>query len=282
MKQVVPAALGSLVLLFGVASCGNPASPAGDPAGGTSSSAFGQPGGAGGPSTPGASGEVAAVSAKTMQVQSQASGQVAVTWTAKTTFTHQVSASLSDLAVGDCVVVASAAGTSDSPAGEVDADDVRISEAVDGSCAPMAAGGNAPGQPQGDPSGMPSGMPTDMPTDGMSGGPVRAGGAFGTVTAVTADGFTVESPSPAAPGESSDSDTRPTTQTTEVSVSVTDGTTFTTMAETTAKAVKVGVCVDARGDSDSTGAVTAKTVRVSPKVDGQCGVTFSVDNRQGS
>ena len=51
--------------------------------------------GVGGQGGPGGSGKVAAVSGSTAQVQGQG-GQVAVTWTAKTTFTQQVSAKASD------------------------------------------------------------------------------------------------------------------------------------------------------------------------------------------
>ena len=59
-----------------------------------------------------------------------------------------------------------------------------------------------------------------------------------------------------------------------VAVAVSADTDFTTTAETTSKAVRVGTCVDARGKADSTGSVTADTVSVFPKVDGQCGLVF--------
>jgi hypothetical protein len=225
-----------------------------------------------------------------MQVQSRLAGQVAVTWTPKTTFTHQVAASLADVEVGACVMVGSdPSGTSDSPATEVAATSVRISDPVDGSCAPTAVPGNPDGGPNGNPDG-PQGAPSDLstempsepPSDGASfGGPGRAGGAFGKVTAVTSDGFTVESALPGAPGAPGGSSDSPATTET-VSVTVSSVTSFTTTAETTSKVVKVGVCVDARGDADSTGAVTADTVAVSPKVDGECGGTFGAGNDQDS
>jgi hypothetical protein len=59
-----------------------------------------------------------------------------------------------------------------------------------------------------------------------------------------------------------------------VSVAVSADTAFTTTAETTSKAVRVGTCVDARGEADSTGSVTADTVSVFPKIDGQCGLVL--------
>jgi hypothetical protein len=265
VKQPSLIALGSLVLLFGVSSCGGSAGPAADSSSGPS--AAGQPGGVGGPGIPGASGEVAQVSGRTMQVQSQLTGQVAVTWTSRTTFTQQVSASLSDVASGDCVIVGtSSETTTGSP---IAAETVRIIQAVDGGCTP---GGGA-GQPDGAPTEQPSDLPSDLPSNLRSGGPGGGGGGtFGEVTTVTKTGFTVE---PVVPGGSD-------AEATEVSVSVGADTTFTTTAEATAKAVRVGRCVDARGDADSTGAVTAESVSVSAKVDGECGVTFGARTDQGS
>ncbi len=118
-------------------------------------------GGPGGPGGPGASGRIAAIDGKTVQVQDEMSGQVAVTWTGKTDFTAEVDADLDDVTVGSCVAVMD--------------DQVRITEAMDGEC-------GRPGGPGGD--GPP---PSDMPSDG----PVRIGGTVGEVTAVSDTGFTV-------------------------------------------------------------------------------------------
>jgi hypothetical protein len=265
VKQTSLIGLGSLVLLFGVSSCGASTGTAADPSSGTS--AAGQPGGVGGPAIPGASGEVAQVSGRTMQVQSQLAGQVAVTWTSKTTFTQQVSASLSDVATGDCVIVGTSSDTT--TGSPVAAATVRITEAVDGSCTPQGGAGRPGTAPTGRPTDLPSDRPTNFPSGGPGGG---GGGTFGEVTAVSKDGFSVGS---VVPGASS-------AETTEVSVSVGADTTFTTTAEATAKAVQVGMCVDARGAADNTGAVTADTVSVSPKVEGQCGVTFGARSGLGS
>ena len=278
MNQAGHTVIGSLVLMLvlalGVGSCGSGSSPDAD-----ADAASGSPG-SGPPKRsviPGASGEVAALSGKTMQVQSPLGGQVAVTWTAETTFTHQVEASLSDLEVGDCVLVTTdGAGRSNGPASEVDAATVRISAPVDGSCEPVAAGSIAP---PGEPAGaddLTTEMPSDLPSDGLSlagpGGP--GGGVFGTVTATKSAGFTVESTVPEPPGAPGSGDSDSTTETDTVSVAVSAGTVFTTTGKTTSKAVRVGSCVDARGDSDSTGAVTADTVNVTPKVKGRCGPAF--------
>lgn len=294
MKQAGPTVIAALVLTFGASSCAdgtaNDADTDAEPASGRTAS--GVPQRPRGSDLPGANGEVAAVAGKTMQVQSPLSGQVAVTWTAKTTFTHQVDASFSDIDVGDCVLVRSddadeANGTSNGTSTEMDATTVRISAPVDGSCAPGYSGEIAPGGPSGPASGLsteaPFDLPSDLPSDLLSGddslsgpgGPDGRGGAVGLVTATSPDGFVIESTSPAPPGDrggSRESGSPP--ETTMVDVAVSAGTAFTTTAKTTSKAVKVGTCVDARGEADSTGSVTADTVSVFPKVDGQCGFVF--------
>jgi len=268
MKTSAPiAAAAGVVLLLALSGCGKDPATATDGATATDPALTGAPQGStdfAGP--PGASGEVADVTGRTMQVQNPVTGQVAVTWTAKTTFTQQVAASLDDVSVGDCVMVTSTGEASDSSdSSMISADTVRITPAVDGECAAAADRGAGPGGPgQLMTSGpAPEGMPTDLPSDleQRIEGPA---GANGLVTAVSASGFTVASVRPTAPGSTESA-------TTPVAVTVADDTSYTTTAKATSAAVKVGVCVDARGDEDSTGAVTADTIAVSPKVDGQCG-----------
>jgi hypothetical protein len=262
MKTTALAA-GTLLLLT-LAACGK--DQVDDTATDTSTAGTGAQGSTSIVGPPGASGEVADVSGRTMQVQNPTSGQVAVTWTAKTTFSQQVDASLKDVSVGDCVLVTSESASTSASTDAIAADTVRITPAMDGQCTPAGGRGAGPGQlmssgpaPDGMPTGMPSGAPSDAPQR-MNG----SAGAFGTVTAVSAKGFTVDSVRPPAQG-STDSATA------SVRVTVTGDTSYTTTARATSSAVKVGVCVDARGDEDSTGAVTADTVSISPKVDGQCG-----------
>jgi hypothetical protein len=237
------------------------------------SSGDGSPAGAGndqgGPQTsqdgpagqvPGASGKVAAVSDRTAQVQGM-QGQVAVTWTASTTFTKEVNATLHDVKVGSCVAVSSADQTATSgsttPPTAVTAESVHITQPVGGACGfgrGPGAGSGAGAGPQLD--GTP---PSGAPTGGAR-PQVRAfGGAVGEVTAVSAGGFTVSSPVPGSEDKTS------------VSVTVGGGTTYTTTAPGGAADVKVGVCVQADGTTDDTGAVTAKTVAVSTPKDGECG-----------
>jgi len=258
---------GTVALLMSLSGCGKDqtADAATDP-GGTGYVDSGPQGSTDFAGPPGASGEVADVTGRTMQVQNPVTGQVAVTWTAKTSFTQQVAASLDDVSVGDCVMVTS---TSDSSASTdssaISADTVRITPAVDGECAAAADRGAGPGGlGQLMTSGpAPEGMPTDAPSD-LGQRVEGPAGAFGKVSAVSASGFTVASVRPTAPGSTESAATA-------VAVTVTDDTSYTTTAKATSAAVKVGLCVDARGDEDSTGAVTADTIAVSPKVDGQCG-----------
>jgi hypothetical protein len=189
----------------------------------------------------GASGEVAAVSGRTAQVQSPVSGQVAVSWTSDTTFTQQVDASLDDVTTGSCVMVTS---DDDADADAVTAVSVRVLDDCNRDGAP---GGRPSGRPTDLPSDPPSDMPSDMPSDRP-----RGFGIVGEVSAVSADGFTLSA------GEG------------DVAVSVTSDTSYTTTEKASADAVEVGACLSAQGDADDTGALTATSINVSPKVDGQC------------
>lgn len=260
----LPLAAGSAALLLALSACGSSDDTAETDAQ-VPATAAGQ-----GAGFPGASGTIAAVSGSTMQVQSQRNGQVAVTWNAKTTFTKQVTAALSDVQVGSCVV-ATAGGDAGAAADSstVAATAVRISEtAADGTCTGGLGGRRMGGT-------RPSDAPTDMPSDRPSGGPGGGfgggfgGGAFGTVTAVSGNGFTVES---TAPGSSS---------TTSVEVTVSSDTTYSATGKATAAAVKTGSCATATGDSDDTGAVTASQVSLSDPVDGQCGMGMGMGVGRG-
>lgn len=269
MNRLVPVAAATTLLLT-LSACGGASTDTttSDP---TVATAGGQPQGQGDGALSGAmggaSGQIAAVDGRTLQVQSDTSGQVAVTYTGTTALTEQVSADPRDIAVGDCVAVGSADATS--AGSPVAAATVRITTASRGSCStgfggaggPMPSGGPPSGMPTDVPSGTPSGMPSGLPQDGGAAG---RGGTFGKVTALAADGFTVEQTASPDPGATSASGA------TEVTVTVSADTTVTATAATTATALKVGRCVIATGDSDSTGAVTATSIMVSDKVDGAC------------
>lgn len=284
LARRVAAACGTGVLLVGAAGCGSsspqPASAGTNSYGGST----GQQGATSG-QFPGADGKVAAVTGSTAQVQSQQNGQVAVTWTSATAFTKQVTVKLSDVKVGDCVVATPAVSSSTSsttptaPATAITATSVRITAPVNGTCSPAGRfgtgtvrGGNGPGGSFGGqpPSGAEGGTGPQLNggTGGTGRGQFRFGGfgAFGKVTALTSNGFTVTETRPGASGS--------TTAPTSVAVTTTSATTFSTTAKAAASDVKVGVCVRATGKTDDTGAITASTIAVTPPVNGVCGSFF--------
>lgn len=263
MDHRIATACGAVALLAAASACGSDGQ---DPA--TASATTGpQTSQQGAGQFPGANGKVAAVDGSTAQVQSQQNGQVAVSWTSSTTFTREVPASLSDVKVGDCVMATpsqDSTDSSDSASTKVAAASVRITAATGGTCAAGFRGGPGGQGPSlnGTP---PSGAPSRAPSAAPSGAPRQlrgSFGAFGTVTAVSGSGFTVSSTQPG-------SDTA-----TEVSVSTSASTTFTTNAQATASDVTVGSCLNAQGPTDDTGAVTATTIALSTAVDGECGGGF--------
>jgi hypothetical protein len=259
LTRVTLATASSVLLLATLAACGGSSDDTATDSTGAQDATQEGPGGqfGGDGQLPGASGEVAAVSGRTAQVQSDISGQVAVSWTSSTTFTRQVDGSLDDVQVGSCVMVTSAdadTGGATSQPTEVTAATVRVVDTSNGD----GCGFSGPGDrqaPSGAPSDPPSDGPSDPPSDasgGPGGGRPGGFGTFGEVTAVSGDGFTVS------------------VDDTDVTVTVSGDTTYTTTAKASADAVKVGACVSARGDTDDTGALTATSISVSEKVDGQC------------
>lgn len=238
--------IAGLALAATLTGCGPSDSTATDSTGSTTTdAASGVPGGGGG-EMPGAFGTIAAADGDILQVQSDMSGQVAVTVADDTEITDQVTAALSDLEVGECVVVRSS-NDSETDTGTVTAESVAISAVGDESC---AAGG--PGRSGEMPSDMPTDMPTDMPSD-------RGGiGVVGEVTAVGGSGFTVVA---TVPGSDSAEET---------AVEVTEATTYTTERAADASVLTVSRCVNATGETDDTGAMTAERISVSDPVDGEC------------
>ena len=262
--RTIAAACGAVVLFLGATACGG----ADDPPDARTGEQGGPQDEQGGPTgrMPGADGKVAAVDGRTAQVQG-ADGQVAVTWTAATSFTTEVAGTLADVKVGTCVAV----GSDDQPSGStanstVAARTVRIIARTNGSCAPSMRG---PGAPDGSGPQTNGAPPPGAGEDGAR-PQLRIGGAVGEVTAVSATGFTVES---VLPGKDA-------AGTSAVTVTVGADTAYTKTARGRASDVEVGVCVTAMGTTDDTGAVTARTIAVSQPRDGQCGgpVRFRSDD----
>lgn len=247
------AALGAAGVLL--TACGAQATPASN-----TQQGFGGQGGPNGPGGQrgGVSGQVAAVSGSTAQVQNIDS-QTAVSWTSGTTFTITKATTADAVQVGDCVMANrgrpavggnGGAQPQAAPSGPLEAATVRI-VATGGSCPTDQFGGV---QRRQRPSGAPSGLPS---------GAVRFGNfaAFGVVTATTGGATPTLTVKSQLPGDSSSTD---------VTVTTTSATTYTTQVAGTAADVKVGVCLTANGTPNDTGAVTATRISVSDPVNGQC------------
>jgi hypothetical protein len=255
---------------------------------------------------PGASGEIAEIAGKTLQVQNTTS-QTAVTYTDSTKITNSVTATKADLSVGDCVsvrdtamdAVTNAGGSTEAPTGQptpaavvdpntaVEAASVTISDAVDGVCPggfggggfPGGFGGNRPqagprngqfpqgGQfPQAAPNGSGTGNGGGQRPDGAR---AFGGGASGKVTKIDGNTVTVETTHLAAPNaDGSQSTASPTTSTRTVTLVAT--TTYTKTVSATPSALKVGSCVTAFGTANDTGAISASSIAISSPVDGSC------------
>ncbi|WP_116950029.1 hypothetical protein [Jiangella endophytica] len=215
---------------------------------------------------PGAFGVVAANDGTTLQVQGT-SGQVAVTWTDATAITSTVAGSVADLVAGACVLVQSEGGAPE--IAEVTATSVAVTQpAEDGSCDAFGGGfgGGFPGGGGGRPTAPPDGAPTDRPSRAPGGeGDLAFGGrTSGVVTEVSGDMFTVEVTIPGRGTETAEPSPGLVTVTTSAA------TTWTTEAVAGPEALVEGSCVFASGEADTTGAVTAASIAVSPAVDGAC------------
>jgi hypothetical protein len=260
----------SMAVVLTLAACGGSASGSSSAGGnsptqpaGSAPAGSGRAGGLG----PAASGTIAAVSGKTMQVQSQQNGQVAVTWKASTKFTRQLSVAAHSIKSGDCVSAFAGSGSS-ATATSFTASTVSVSKPVNGSCsagfggagrsgAPFAGGGRPSGFPSG---ARPSGAPSGFPGGGRGGAGIGAI-ANGAVLSVSGSKLVVAARS-FGPGSSG--------STTKKTVTLASSTKITTERSATSKAVKVGRCATAVGKADSSGAVAAIRVAISNPVGGQC------------
>lgn len=192
----------------------------------------------------GAFGTIAAVAASNVEVQNAQNGQVTVNFGPSTTFDTVVSAALQDVTVGSCVTVTPAANA---PAGQnVSAGTVMISQpGANGNCTRGGGGAFGGGQQGGGANPSRRVRPSGQPN------PNGPRGAFGSVTAVNGNTFTVHD---TAPNSGMAADT---------TVSIGSNTTFTKTVSADSHALVVGKCVVALGPTDSTGAVTARSMTIS-------------------
>jgi hypothetical protein len=292
------ASVGATMALL--AACGNgstaaaSSSPATNNSTGTGSGAAGQ----GAARTPGVSGQIAAVSGKTLQVQG-ASSQTAVTYTTSTAVSQIVSAKQSDLAVGKCVSVTpvqtgatGATGAAPDMSAPITAASVSISDAVNGSCM-RGAGGMGGGLGGGHRGGTGATGATGAagnftPPAGATGATGARGGfggggfgANGTVASISGDTMTVTMTqrTPGATGATGAAATTTVTRT----VTLNSSTTYTETQKAADSALTVGKCVSAIGSTDSTtGAVTANSITIRPAVNGSCSTGFGGRGNRGA
>jgi Domain of unknown function (DUF5666) len=223
---------------------------------------------------PAAQGTIAALAATSLEVQSPQSGQVTVTFGPKTAFTQTTAAAKASVVVGTCVAAmaarsqssGSAAPSTPAPsaspparATSFTAATVVITRPANGTCNGGFGGLNGSAAPSGAPSGaFPSGAPSGGFGRGGFGG--FAARATGKVTAVTASTMTVVGSTRSGP--------------ITYTVSVDPSTMYTATGSGTSASLAVGKCVIAFGSTDSTGAVAATRIAVSPASSSGCTVGF--------
>ena len=279
LLSAAPAVAGLLL----VSACGGSGSASASSASSApSAGSSNAPGGQGNGRFPGASGEIAAETGTTLQVQNTSS-QTAVTFSSGTRITNTVAATAADVKVGMCAVARPATGAgnssgSSSPSTTVAAATVVLSEAVNGSCTGGFGGGTGfGGGAIGFPGRFANGSAAPRPSGSRSpGAGAFIRGAFaadGLVTKVDGSSFVVESRRRAFGSSASPSSSASPTVT-NVTVTTTASTKYSKTVTATSSALAVGECVTAVGKTDDTGAVTAASIAIQAKVDGSCSTGF--------
>ena len=266
-RGVAPFLLGAAAALT-LSACGTSGTPtasqSGSPAPSPSAAAAGGSSPRAAARGPAASGLIAAVSGSTLQVQNAQVGQVAVTWTAATKFTQQVTLSLGSIKAGDC---ATAAATAGSPtAASFTATTVTVSQAVNGRCFGGFGGGAVPSPGS---SFSPRPRPSGTRSFARPSGAARTG-AFATGSVVSVSGSTIVVASRSFGPGAGASPAASVGTTTNKTVTLTSATKITTVRSATAAAATVGRCVTAEGKADSTGTVAATSIAVTDPVNGKC------------
>ncbi len=221
---------------------------------------------------PGTSGQIAAITGSSMEVQNPQNGQVTVNWTSSTRFSKTVTVSVSSVAAGACVnVVGSNSG------GQVTADTVTISQPdSSGSCTARVngtGGGGGTGFGGGFGGGFRNGAPPSGSVPNPPAGAGNFGFARGKVTSVSPTALVIYG--------TSSSGTRPRGSTTSTSVpdtsltvQLTSSTRYVETQTAGSSDLVVNDCVTAAGATDSTGAVTANTIRISSPGPNGCTIGF--------
>lgn len=185
------------------------------------------------------SGLIASVAGNSIQVTKEDNATASVNFTSTTKITEAVPAGLPDVTPGSCVSVKP---TKESAPGQsVTAASVKISESVNGAC---------PKPPQNSP-----GASTTTPP---SQAPAKPAWVRGSVASVSGNTINL-------------TNTDPSGNTTQTTVTVDDKTKYTKQSSANTDAITPGKCLSARGTQDNGGALQATSINLRPAVDGKCG-----------
>jgi len=267
--QTLGAAAAGVALAVALSACGG--GGASNAASTSPTTAGNNPSGRAGARFPGTSGQVAAISGSSMEVQNPQNGQVTVSWTSSTRFSKTVSLSVSSIASGDCVnVVGTTAGS------QITANTVTISQPdSSGGCSGRVngtGGGGGTGFGGGFGGGFRNGAPTSGSVPNRPAGSVNFGIARGKVTSVSPTALVIFGTS--SSGFRQGSTTSTSVPHTSVTVQLTSSTRYTETQTAGSSDLAVNDCVTAAGNTDSTGAVTASTIRISSPGPSGCTAGF--------
>jgi hypothetical protein len=221
---------------------------------------------------PGAFGSVAALSGSTMEVQNATTGQTTVSWTSTTSFVETVTETEAALTPGVCATV-----TATNANGKLTARSITISApSSSGTCADRrgaGAGGvftRPPGTP---PSGSVS--PSSIPGGTRSAGPGNFSLTSGKVVSASGSALVLYGTTLSGGlGRRTASSSTTTVPASDITVTLASATSYTEQKTVTAASLAVGDCVAATGTADDTGAVAARTVRITSTGGQDCSSAF--------
>ncbi|WP_406815977.1 DUF5666 domain-containing protein [Mycobacterium sp. M23085] len=189
------------------------------------------------------SGLIASVAGNSIQVTKEDNATASVNFTSTTKITEAVPAGLPDVTPGSCVSVKPTEGSAPGPS--VTAASVKISQSVNGAC---------PKPPQNEP-GASTTTPPSLPP---SQAPAKPAWIRGSVASVSGNTINL-------------TNTDPSGNTTQTTVTVDDKTKFTKQSSANTDAITPGKCLSARGTQDNGGALQATSINLRQAVDGKCG-----------
>ncbi|RAV06224.1 hypothetical protein DQP57_21105 [Mycobacterium colombiense] len=178
-----------------------------------------------------------------IQVTKEDNATAAVNFTSTTKITEAVPAGLPDVTPGSCLSVKPTEGSA--PGQAVTAASVKISESVNGACPKPPQ--NAPGASTTTPPSLP---PSNAPT--------KPAWVRGSVASVSGNTINL-------------TNTDPSGNTTQTTVTVDDKTKYTKRTAANTDAITPGKCLYARGTQDNGGALQATSINLRQAVDGKCG-----------